>query len=38
MKLLALLIGVILSFLAICLFVSAAFAWLTVEKFKGDEE
>ena len=38
MKLLALLIWVILSFLAVCLFVSAVFAWLTVEKFKGDEE
>ena len=38
MKLLALIIGVILSFLATCLFVSAAFVWLTVEKFKGDEE
>ena len=38
MKLLALLIWIILSFLAVCLFVSAAFAWLTVEKFKGDEE
>ena len=38
MKLLALIIGVILSFLAICFFVSAVFAWLTVEKFKGDEE
>nr|DAD67391.1 MAG TPA: hypothetical protein [Siphoviridae sp. ctt5z12] len=38
MKLLALLIWIILSFLAVCLFVSVAFAWLTVEKFKGDEE
>ena len=38
MKLLALLIWIILSFLAVCLFVSAAFVWLTVEKFKGDEE
>ena len=38
MKLLALIIGIILGFLAICLFTSAAFAWLTVEKFKGDEE
>ena len=37
MKLLALLIWIILSFLAICFFVSAAFAWLTVEKFKEDE-
>ena len=38
MKFLALLIGVILSFLAVCFFASVAFAWLTVEKFKGDEE
>lgn len=38
MKLLALIIWVVLSFLAVCLFVSAAFAWLTVKKFKGDEE
>nr|DAR09363.1 MAG TPA: hypothetical protein [Caudoviricetes sp.] len=38
MKLLALIIWIILSFLAVCFFVSAAFAWLTVEKFKGDEE
>lgn len=38
MKLLALIIWIILGFLAICLFVSAAFAWLTVEKIKGDEE
>ena len=38
MKLLTLIIWIILSFLAVCLFVSAAFAWLTVEKFKGDEE
>ena len=38
MKLLALLIWIILSFLAVFLFVSAVFAWLTVEKFKGDEE
>nr|DAJ63961.1 MAG TPA: hypothetical protein [Caudoviricetes sp.] len=38
MKLLALIIGIILSFLAVCFFVSATFAWLTVEKFKGDEE
>ena len=38
MKLLALLIGVILSFLAVCFFASAVFAWLTVEKIKGDEE
>ncbi len=38
MKLLALLIWIILSFLAVAFFVSAAFAWLTVEKFKGDEE
>ncbi len=38
MKLLALIIGVILSFLAVCFFVSAVFAWLAVEKFKGDKE
>ena len=38
MKLLALIIGIILGFLAICFFVSAVFAWLTVEKFKEDEE
>nr|DAR81747.1 MAG TPA: Toxin Ibs, type I toxin-antitoxin system [Caudoviricetes sp.] len=38
MKLLALIIWIILSFLAVCFFVSVAFAWLTVEKFKGDEE
>ena len=38
MKLLALLIWIILDFLAICLFVSVAFVWLTVEKSKGDEE
>ena len=38
MKLLALIIGIILSFLAICLFTSVVFAWLAVEKFKGDEE
>ena len=38
MKLLALLIWTILDFLAVCLFASAVFAWLTVEKFKGDEE
>jgi hypothetical protein len=38
MKLLALIIWVILSFSAICLFTSAVFAWLAVEKFKGDEE
>lgn len=38
MKLLALIIWVILSFLAVCLFVSAAFVWLAVKKFKGDEE
>lgn len=34
MKLLALIIWVILGFLAVCLLVSAVFAWLTVEKFK----
>jgi len=38
MKLLALIIWIILSFSAICLLASAAFAWLAVEKFKGDEE
>lgn len=38
MKLLALIIGIILGFLAICLLTSAVFAWLAVEKFKGDEE
>lgn len=38
MKLLALIIGIILSFLAVCFFVSVAFAWLMVEKFKEDEE
>lgn len=38
MKLLALIIWLIVGFLAICLLASAAFAWLTVEKFKGDEE
>ena len=38
MKLLALIIWIILSFLAVCLFTLAVFAWLTVEKFKGDEE
>ena len=38
MKLLALIIWIILGFLAVCFFVSAAFAWLTVEKFKRDEE
>ena len=38
MKLLALIIGIILGFLAICLFTSAVFAWLAVEKFKEDEE
>ena len=38
MKLLALIIWVILSFSAVCLLASAVFAWLTVEKFKGDEE
>ena len=37
MKLLALIIWAILGFLAVCLFVSVAFAWLTVKKFKGDE-
>lgn len=38
MKLLALIIWLIVGFLAICLLTSAVFAWLTVEKFKGDEE
>lgn len=38
MKLLALIIWIILGFLAVCLVTSAAFAWLAVEKFKGDEE
>ena len=38
MKLLALIVWIISGFLAICLLTSAAFAWLTVEKFKGDEE
>lgn len=38
MKLLALIIWVILGFLAIWFFLSAVFAWLTVEKFKGDGE
>lgn len=38
MKLLALLIWIILSFSAVCFFASVVFAWLTVEKFKGDEE
>lgn len=38
MKLLALLIWVILSFLAVCLFTSAVFAWLAVEKLKRDEK
>lgn len=38
MKLLALIIWVVVSFLAIIFCVSAVFAWLTVEKFKGDEE
>jgi hypothetical protein len=38
MKLLTLIIWIILGFLVVCLLVSAAFAWLTVEKFKGDEE
>lgn len=38
MKLLALIIWIILGFLAVCFFVSAVFAWLMVEKFKGDEE
>jgi len=38
MKLLALIIWIILGFLAVCLSVSAIFVWLTVEKFKGDEE
>ena len=38
MKLLALIIGVILGFLVVCLLTSAVFAWLAVEKFKGDEE
>nr|DAD64577.1 MAG TPA: FixH [Caudoviricetes sp.] len=38
MKLLALIIWIILGFLAVCLLTSAAFAWLAVEKFKGDEE
>lgn len=38
MKLLALIIWIILGFLAVCLLVSAVFAWLAVEKFKGDEE
>nr|DAK77733.1 MAG TPA: Mid2 like cell wall stress sensor [Caudoviricetes sp.] len=38
MKLLALIIGIILGFLAICLLTSAVFAWLTIEKFKRDEE
>ena len=38
MKLLALIIWIILSFLAVCFFVSVAFAWLTVEKFKVDKE
>ena len=38
MKLLALIVWIISGFLAICLFTSAVFAWLTVEKFKGDEE
>lgn len=35
MKLLALIIWIILGFLAVCLFASVVFAWLTVEKFKG---
>nr|DAS58527.1 MAG TPA: hypothetical protein [Caudoviricetes sp.] len=38
MKLLALIIWLIVGFLAVCLLTSAAFAWLMVEKFKGDEE
>lgn len=38
MKLLALITGIILGFLAICFLTSAVFAWLTVERFKGDEE
>nr|DAR92967.1 MAG TPA: Chain length determinant protein [Caudoviricetes sp.] len=38
MKLLALIIWLILGFLAVCLLTSAAFAWLMVEKFKEDEE
>ena len=38
MKLLALIIWIILSFLAVCFFVPVALAWLTVEKFKGDEK
>lgn len=38
MKLLALIIWLIVGFLAICFLTSAVFAWLAVEKFKGDEE
>ena len=38
MKLLALIVWIISGFLAICLLTSAVFAWLAVEKFKGDEE
>ena len=38
MKLLALIIWIILGFLAICFFVSAVFVGLIIEKFKGDEE
>ena len=38
MKLLALLIWVILSFLAVCFLVSVIFTWLTVENFKRDGE
>ena len=36
MKLLALLIWIILSFLAVCFFVPVVLAWLTVKKFKRD--
>ena len=38
MKLLALIVWIILGFLAVCLLVSAAFVWLAVEKFKEYEE
>ena len=38
MKLLALIIWIILGFLAICLLVSAVFVGLIIEKFKWDEE
>ena len=38
MKLLALIIWIILGFSAICFLVSAAFAWLAVEKIKEDKE